>query len=130
MHLAAQAGGSYSIENPASYIHSNLDSFVVDPNLNPVNPNPATGAVPHRLFNIGNSEPTPLLRFIELLEKALGQEAIKDFKPRQPGDVVATAANTSAFEDWVEFPPNTPLGIGLKRFADWVKEYPEVIGLT
>jgi UDP-glucuronate 4-epimerase len=85
--------------------------------------------VPHRLFNIGNSQPTPLLRFIELLEQVLGVEAIKDFQPMQPGDVVATAADTSALEAWVGFQPNTPLEQGLLRFAAWVKEYPELIGI-
>ena len=100
-----------------------------DPNFDPVNPNPATAAVPHRLFNIGNSQPTPLLRFIEVLEKALGKEAIKDFQPMQPGDVVATAADTSALEAWVGFQPNTPLEVGLGRFAEWVKDCPELIGL-
>ena len=101
-----------------------------DPNFDPLNPDPATAAVPHRLFNIGNSQPTPLLRFIELLEQALGKEAIKDFQPMQPGDVVATAADTSALETWVGFQPNTPLEIGLERFAEWVKEHPNLIGLT
>ena len=101
-----------------------------DPNFDPLNPNPATAAAPHRLFNIGNSEPTPLLRFIEMLEQALGKEAEKDFQPMQPGDVVATAADTLALEDWVGFQPNTPLEVGLQRFATWVKDYPELIGLN
>ena len=101
-----------------------------DPDFDPLNPNPATAAVPHRLFNIGNSQPTLLLRFIEMLEQALGKEAIKDFQPMQPGDVVATAADTSALEAWVGFQPNTPLEIGLERFAEWVKEHPNLIGLT
>ena len=86
--------------------------------------------MPHRLFNIDNSQPTTLLRFIELLEKALNQEAIKDLQPMQRGDVVATAADTSALETWVGFQPNTPLEIGLERFANWVMEHPELLGLT
>ncbi|WP_415399084.1 NAD-dependent epimerase [Synechococcus sp. W4D4] len=100
-----------------------------DPNFDPLNPNPATAAVPHRLFNIGNSQPTPLLRFIKVLEKALGKEANKDFQPMQPGDVVATAADTSALEAWVGFQPDTSLDIGLEHFAQWAKDYPELIGL-
>jgi UDP-glucuronate 4-epimerase len=99
-----------------------------DPNFNPLDPNPATAAVPHRLFNIGNSQPTPLLRFIELLEQALGVEAIKDFQPMQPGDVVSTAADTSALEAWVGFRPNTPLEVGLKRFAAWVQLHTHLLG--
>ena len=65
-----------------------------------------------------------------MLEKALGKEAIKDFQPMQPGDVVATAADTSALEAWVGFQPNTPLETGLERFAEWVKEYQDLIGLS
>jgi len=99
-----------------------------DPSFDPLQPNPATAAVPHRLFNIGNSQPTALLRFIELLEQALGVEAIKDFHPMQPGDVVATAADTSALEAWVGFRPNTPLELGLERFAAWVKQHPQLLG--
>jgi UDP-glucuronate 4-epimerase len=100
-----------------------------DPDFDPLDPNPATAAVPHRLFNIGNSQPTPLLRFIALLEEALGVEAIKDFQPMQPGDVIATAADTSALEAWVGFHPNTPLDQGLERLASWIKERPELLGL-
>ena len=65
----------------------------------------------------------PLLRFIEVMEKALGCEAIKDFQPMQPGDVVATAANTEALEEWVGFKPSTPIEIGVRRFADWYRSF-------
>ena len=99
-----------------------------DPIFDPLNPNPATAAVPHRLFNIGNSQPTELLEFIALLEHALGRNAIKNLQPMQPGDVVDTAADTSALEAWVGFQPNTPLELGLKRFAAWVKRYPQFLG--
>ena len=100
-----------------------------DPSFDPLDPNPATAAVPHRLFNIGNSQPTPLLRFIELLEQALGVKAIKDFQPMQPGDVIATAADISALEAWVGFHPNTSLDQGLAHLASWIKERPELLGL-
>ena len=83
----------------------------------------ATAAAPHRVFNIGNSQPTELLRFIEVMEQALGEEAIKDFQPMQPGDVVATAADTKALEDWVGFRPSTPIEEGVDRFARWYREF-------
>jgi len=95
-----------------------------DAAFDPMAPNPATAAVAHRLFNIGNAQPEELLRFIEVLEQALGREAIKQFEPMQPGDVVATAADTAALEAWVGFRPSTPLEEGLERFAAWVKTYP------
>ena len=101
---------------------------MADPAFDPLQPNPATAAVPHRVFNIGNAQPTELLRFITVLEQALGREAIKDFQPMQPGDVVATAADTSALEHWVGFRPETPLEHGLGAFADWVRRHPQFVG--
>ena len=94
-----------------------------DPDFDPLHPDPATAAVPHRLFNIGNSQPIPLLRFIEVLEQALGREAIRDLQPMQPGDVPATAADTSALEAWVGFRPTTPIEAGVERFAAWYRGY-------
>ena len=71
------------------------------------------------MFNIGNSEPVELLRFIELLEQALGRPAIRDLQPMQPGDVEATAADTSLLEAWVGFRPSTSIEVGVERFARW-----------
>ena len=67
-----------------------------NPEFDPLQPDSATTAARHRVYNIGCSQPTELLRFIEMIEQAVGREAIKDFKPMQPGDVVANAADTSA----------------------------------
>ncbi|RPF82922.1 MAG: NAD-dependent epimerase [Synechococcus sp. TMED20] len=94
-----------------------------DPLFDPLQPDPATAAAPHRVFNIGNSQPTPLLRFIQVMEQALGQEAIKNFQPMQPGDVVATAADTKALENWVGFRPSTSIELGVERFAQWYRSF-------
>ncbi|MFM7676310.1 MAG: NAD-dependent epimerase [Synechococcus sp.] len=94
-----------------------------DPGFDPLQPNPATAAVPHRVFNIGNSQPTELLRFIAVLEQALGRPAVQDLQPMQPGDVPATAADTAALEDWVGFQPSTPIEVGVERFAAWYRDY-------
>ena len=94
-----------------------------NPCFDPLQPDPATAAAPHRVFNIGNSQPTELLRFIEVMEQALGREAIKDFQPMQPGDVVATAADTSALEQWVGFKPSTSIETGVDAFARWYRDY-------
>ncbi len=94
-----------------------------EPQFDPLDPDPATAAVPHRLFNIGNSQPIPLLRFIEVLEQALGRAAIRQLEPMQPGDVQATAADTSALEAWVGFRPTTPIEQGVERFAGWYREF-------
>jgi len=93
-----------------------------DPAFDPLQPNPATAAVPHRLFNIGNAQPTELLRFIAVLEQALGRPAIQDLQPMQPGDVVSTAADTSALEAWVGVRPSTSIEQGVERFARWYRD--------
>ena len=94
-----------------------------NPDFNALHPDPATASAPHRLFNIGNSQPTELLRFIEVMEQALGREAVKDFQPMQPGDVVATAADTHALERWVGFRPSTSIETGVNLFARWYRNY-------
>ena len=94
-----------------------------NPEFDPLQPDPATAAVPHRVFNIGNSQPIELLSFIEVMEKALGREAVKEFHPMQLGDVVATAADTTALEQWVSFKPSIALSEGIEKFADWYTRF-------
>ena len=91
--------------------------------FDPLQPDPATAAAPHRVFNIGNSRPIELLRFIEVMEQALGREAMKDFQPMQPGDVVTTAADTSALETWIDFKPSTSVVFGIEKFANWFVDF-------
>ncbi len=86
-------------------------------------PNPSTSWAPHRVFNIGNSNPTPLMDYIEAVEQALGVTAEKQMMPMQPGDVPATAADTSALEAWVNFKPNTPVKEGVARFVAWYRQF-------
>jgi UDP-glucuronate 4-epimerase len=87
---------------------------------------PATSTAPYRVFNIGNSQPVPLLEYIATFERALGVQAKLDLQPMQPGDVVATAADTSALESAVGFRPSTPLVVGVQRFVDWYREFYKV----
>ena len=94
-----------------------------DPAFDAMHPNPATAAAPHRLFNIGNAQPTQLLRFIEVLENALGRKAVMDLQPMQPGDVQATAADTSVLEAWVGFRPATSIEQGVEAFARWYRSF-------
>jgi UDP-glucuronate 4-epimerase len=96
---------------------------IADPAFDAAAPDPGTSWAPHRVFNIGNAQPEHLLNFIALLELALGRKAIKQFEPMQPGDVIATAANTSALESWIGFRPKTPIDEGIFRFADWFRQW-------
>src|SRR5450830_47863 len=89
-------------------------------------PDPATSHAPYRIFNIGNSNPVPLLDFIDCIEKALGQTADKRFLPMQAGDVAATYASTDALNNWDGFAPGTPLQDGIERFVAWYRSYYQV----
>ena len=91
--------------------------------FDPLHPDPATSSAPHRIFNIGNSQPISLISFIEVIENFLGVKAIKNFKPLPPGDVKATAADTKALEKWVGFSPDTPIEKGMKLFLSWYQSY-------
>jgi len=94
-----------------------------DPAFDAASPDPAASWAPHRVFNIGNSNPTPLLDYIEAIEAALGVTASKELLPMQPGDVPATAADTSALQAWTGFKPNTPVREGVARFVAWYREF-------
>jgi UDP-glucuronate 4-epimerase len=88
-----------------------------------INPDPASSNAPYRLFNIGNSQPTALMKYISALENSLNIEAKKIFLPMQLGDVQATSADVSELKNWVNFKPNTDIDVGVKRFVEWYKEY-------
>ncbi len=94
-----------------------------DPDYDPAKPDPGTSNAPYRVFNIGNNNPTRLMDFIGAIEKSLGVKAKMNFLPMQPGDVVATAANTDALESWVGFRPSTNVTDGVSRFIDWHMDY-------
>ncbi len=94
-----------------------------DQTFDPQNPNPSSSWCPHRIFNIGNSDPTPLMEYIEAIENSLGVKAIKEFLPIQPGDVPATSADTSLLNEWISFKPNTPVQVGVSRFVSWYRNF-------
>ena len=82
-------------------------------------PDPATSKAPFRVFNIGNSQPTPLMDYISAIENALNIKAKKNLLPMQLGDVQSTSANTSELNKWVNFKPNTPVEEGVTKFVNW-----------
>jgi UDP-glucuronate 4-epimerase len=94
-----------------------------NPGFNTCTPDPASSWAPHRVFNIGNSRPTPLLEYINAVEQALGITAEKQLLPMQPGDVQSTAADTSSLEAWIGFKPNTPVKQGVENFVAWYKAF-------
>jgi len=86
-------------------------------------PDPGTSRAPYRIYNIGNNNPVELMRFIEVLEKALGKEAAKNLLPLQLGDVPATYADVDDLIRDVGFKPATSIENGIKRFVEWYKDY-------
>jgi UDP-glucuronate 4-epimerase len=84
---------------------------------------PATSTAPWRIYNIGNNQPIELMRYIRVLEDALGRKAQIEFAPLQPGDVVATAADITDLARDAGFRPVTPIEEGVRRFVDWYRAY-------
>ena len=88
---------------------------------------------PYAVYNIGNQNPENLLDFVDILQQELISagvlpedydfESHKELVPMQPGDVPITYANTEPLERDYGFKPSTPLREGLRRFAQWYKEF-------
>tara|TARA_A100001035_G_C27762138_1_gene491776 strand:+ start:503 stop:1522 length:1020 start_codon:yes stop_codon:yes gene_type:complete len=95
----------------------------INPDFITNEPDPSTSWAPHRLFNIGNSNPIKLMDYISEIEKKLGIVAKKKFLPMQPGDVMSTSADTTLLESWIDYKPNTPIKKGISLFIDWYKDY-------
>ena len=97
-----------------------------DPKFDPRSPTPSTSRAPYRVFNIGNSNPVNLMRYIEVLEKCLGKKAKLDLQPMQPGDVQATVADVSRLQQAIDYRPRTPVEVGVPRFVEWYRSYYKV----
>ncbi len=88
---------------------------------------------PYKVYNIGSNHPESLLEFVDILQEELVSagvlpkgydfEAHKELVPMQPGDVPITYADTTALEEDFGFKPSTSLREGLRKFAQWYKEY-------
>ncbi len=94
-----------------------------DPHWNTDVPDPAASFAPYRIFNIGNSQPVNLMRYIEVLEQCLGRKARLEMLPMQPGDVQATLADVTELTRATGFRPNTPVEQGIAKFVAWYRDY-------
>lgn len=83
----------------------------------------STSFAPYKIYNIGNNQPVPLMKFINVLEEKIGIEAEKIYMDMQPGDVLRTYADVTDLERDIDFRPNTSIEEGLSRFVDWYREY-------
>lgn len=94
-----------------------------DPAYDPLRPDPARSDAPFRIYNLGGDAPVELLRFIELLERALGRTVEKHLLPMQPGDVEATWADVAALRAATGWQPRVGIEDGVARFARWFQDY-------
>ena len=88
---------------------------------------------PYKIYNIGGGQPENLLDFVQILQEELVRagvlpkdydfEAHKQLVPMQPGDVPTTYADATALERDFGFTPKISLRVGLRRFAEWYKEF-------
>jgi len=89
-------------------------------------PDPGTSFAPYRIYNIGNSQPVELLRYIEVLEECLGKKAEKNLLPLQPGDVPDTYADVQDLTNDVGYQPATSVETGIQRFVEWYRDFYKV----
>ena len=94
-----------------------------NPNWDASHPAPAESSAPFRLYNIGGGHPVKVKRLVEVLEAALGRKAERRILPMQPGDVVATRADTDALQRATGFAPSTPIEEGVPQFVRWYREF-------
>lgn len=96
---------------------------VPSPQWDSAKPDPATSNAPYRLFNIGSSANTPLLRYIEVLEQSLGRKATLEMLPLQAGDVPDTFADCADLETELGYRPKVMVEEGVANFVGWYRGY-------
>jgi UDP-glucuronate 4-epimerase len=94
-----------------------------NPQWDSARPDPASSYAPFRIYNIGNHQPVPLLRYIEVIEECVGRKAQKIMLPLQAGDVPETFADIDDLVRDVGYRPATPIEVGVRKFVDWFCEY-------
>ena len=84
---------------------------------------PPAGTPPYQVHNIGNHRSEELMRFIGLIEQAVGKKAEIEFLPMQPGDVKETYADITPIQEGYGFQPATTIDQGIPRFVEWYRSY-------
>ena len=104
-----------------------MSNRILQKNHNPINSdsekNQFSPTAPFRLYNIGNSRPTPLMEFINAIEEELGIEAKKEYLPMQAGDVETTYADVSDLMGDFDYQPKTTIKEGISKFVKWYLLY-------
>ena len=96
---------------------------VVDGILSALDKPPKNNIPHHQIYNLGNNKAESLMRYIGVIEKALGKEAIIDIQPLQTGDVQSTFADIKSSQRDLGYYPSTTIDEGIPRFIRWYFEY-------
>lgn len=94
-----------------------------DSNWTSDDPDPRSSNAPYRIFNIGNNSPVKLTEYINAIEEAVGQKAIKEMLPLQAGDVPDSYADAAELVKAVGYKPSTSVKEGISRFVDWYRAH-------
>ncbi len=94
-----------------------------EPNYNTALAEPSRSHAPYRIYNIGNQQPTELIRYIEVLEDCLGKKSERNLLPMQPGDVLDTHADVEDLVTDFAYKPDTSIELGIENFVRWYREY-------
>ncbi len=94
-----------------------------NPGWNGSRPDPGSSSAAYRIYNMGNNRPESLMRFIAVIEEALGIKARINFLPMQPGDVKSTCADIDELVRDTGYAPHTPIESGIKAFVRWYREF-------
>ena len=94
-----------------------------NPDWSGMHPDPSSSTAPWKVYNIGRGQPVELMRYIELLEEALGKTTGKEMLPAQPGDVEQTFADITSLTADTGYNPKISLEQGLPEFAAWYLDY-------
>lgn len=97
--------------------------FLLEHAPKPQQNNISNSVAPYQIFNIGNTKPVTLERFISAIEDALGKKAVLKYLPMQPGDVPITFADVTSFTKATGFKPITEIEDGILKFVTWYNQY-------
>jgi len=119
------------LERDFTYIDDVIDAILkllyLPPEANPkwseISDELSGSFAPYKIYNIGNSQPVKLEKFISVLEEIIGKKANKIYTHMQAGDVLKTYADVSGLEKAIGYKPITPIEKGLRHFVDWYIKY-------
>lgn len=97
-----------------------------NPSWNSNSSDPSSSSAPYKIYNIGNSMPIKLTKYIDAIEKFLGKKAIREYLPLQPGDVPDTYADIGSIQRDLNYKPYVNVDEGVKSFIDWYRDYYDV----